>query len=525
MKPLRVEDLTVEQKIGQLIVARKIHDKENLDFALGLIRDHALGGVQAPPRDGIQQDTIDPALNAADYPIFIAADMERGSQLGDLQIAGNIALGALDEPQAAYDFAKVTAIQAKQRGYNMIWSPDIDMVPHDMPLRTLRAMGSSKELVARLGIAYMRAFADCGIVGTAKHFPSIFDKVVDTHMMEPTSYHTKEELMNECLYPYREILRALGPDMMGVMTSHTRLINIDPDHPVTVSKKCMALLREIGFDGLAITDSLAMMGIIQKYGDEVIPGLAIAAGHDMLCPNYRLTLKQTYTYLLHAYRSGVFDEQRLNEACSRVLRAQAKTMKQPEQKEITAHDRAMIDHINRDCICAITEPGLTAAIDRNKNHLFIILKNNIYEEGEAKANYEIGFSKVWNPKKLGEQFIAKFPNSSAVYLCEFPHRDQIERVCAEAAYHEDVVFVTFCEPNAYQGTDGLTERIRYLIESMAYHVAAIVHVGNPYALQKVVHMPRIIFGYPHQTCMDALPLVLAGEMEAAGKMPLNLQLP
>ena len=522
MKPLCVEDLSVEQKIGQLIIARKIYDKENLDFALGLIRDHALGGVQAPPREGIQQDTIDPALNAADYPIFIAADMERGYQLGDLQIAGNIALGAIDDPQATYDFAKVTAIQAKQRGYNMIWSPDIDITEHDSILRPLRTIGGNKELVAKHGIAYMRAFADCGLVGTAKHFPSIYDRPVDTHMFEPDSFHTKEELINECLYPYREILRELGPEMLVVMTSHTRLVNIDPDHPVTVSKKDMSILREIGFDGLAITDSLAMMGIVQKYGDEAIPGLAIAAGHDMLCPNYRLSLKQTYTYLLNAYRNGVFDEQRLNEACARVLRAQAFTMKQPAQKEVTDQDRAMIQHINRDCICAVTDPGLTPAIEKEKRHLFIILKNNIYEEGETKENYEIGFAKVWNPQKLADRFKKLFPNSDIAFISEFPHRDQIERVCAASVYHDDVVFVTFCEPNAYQGSDGLTERVRYLIRSMAYHVAAIVHVGNPYAIQKVVHVPRVIYGFPHVTCMDALPLVLAGELKPEGKMPLNL---
>ena len=524
MKPLRLEDLTVEQKIGQLIVARRTTNQADFDYALGLIRDHALGGAQALPKEGARQNVIDPVLQAADYPVFVAADMERGFQLGDLQIAGNVALGALDDPQATYDFAKVTAMQAKQMGYNMIWSPDIDVAEHECILRPLRVMGGIKELVAKHGIAYMRAFADCGIVGTAKHFPSVFDRMEDSHMFEPESYHTKEELMNECLYPYRQILKALGSDMLGVMTSHDKLVNIDPNNPVTVSPKGVALLREIGFDGLAITDSLAMMGIVQKYGDEAIPGLAIAAGHDMILPNYRIPLKDTYNYLLNAYRNGVFDEQRLNEACARVLRAQAFTMKQPAQKQITEQDRATIQRINRDCICAVTDRGLTPAIDRGKRHLFIILKNNIYEEGEAKDNYEIGFAKVWDPQKMAERFKTLFPNSDVEYICEFPHRDQIERACAAAVSHDDVVFVTFCEPNAYQGSDGLTERVRYLIRSMAYNIAAVVHVGNPYAMQKIVHVPRLIFGFPHITCMDALPLVLAGELEARGRMPFNLKL-
>ena len=524
MKTLQLEDLSIEQKVGQLIVARSISDPKDFDFAMGLIRDNALGGVQANPCDGVRKDTIDPVLNAADYPIFIAADMERGFQLGDLQISSNLSLGILGNVKDTYDFARITATQAKQWGYNMIWSPVVDMIPFDSPIRTLRSFGSDKELVARMCCAYVRAFSDCGVIGAVKHFPSVTDMLKDTHMEQAVSYQTKEELLNECLYPYRKVIEELGSDMMGVMTTHVQIVNVDPVDTVTVSKASLDLLREIGFDGLTITDSLAMMGIIQRYGDEQLPGLAVAAGHDLVLPNYRIPLKDAYYSLLNAFKNGVFDEGRLNEACSHVLRAQARTSKQPAQAIITQHDRDVIDHINRDSICAVTDPGVNPAIDPKGHHLFVILKSNQYDENDAKINPEIGFPKVWKPELLAKQFLDKFPNSDVLFICEFPHAQQNESVCAAAPYHDDVVFVTFCESAPYQGIDGLSERVRYLIQSMAYHVAAIVHVGNPFALESVVHVPRRIFGFPHQSCIERLPSVLVGETKATGKLPINIKL-
>lgn len=525
MKLLNIQDLSVEQKIGQLIMARTpaMLDADDAEFALELIRNHALGGVQVAPKAGARE-IIDRILQAADYPIFIAADMENGFQLGDLQISSNLALGIIDDPQTAYDFAKITAIQAKNFGYNMIWSPIVDRPTRKSISATLRAFGSTRERVAELSIAYMKAFADCGVVGAAKHYPSARDCAGDSHMHEKISHHTREELLEENLYPYRKMVEALGADMMGVMTTHAQLINLDPVYPTSLSKPSIDLLKEIGFDGLVVSDSLAMMAVAQKFGDDVTPGLAVAAGNDLVLPNYRRTLRYSYNALLESYRKGVFTEERLNEACARVLRAQERTLRQPARKEITEQDRRTVAHINRDCVCAVTDPGLIPAIDPEKRHLFVVLKRNIYEPGDLSANYEIENDKGWNPKLMGKLLLEKFPNSDVQYICEFPHRDQNERICAAAVRHDDVVFVTFCEANAYQGANGLTERMRYLIDSLSSRIVAIVHIGNPFAMEPVAHVPRLIFGLPHKACYETIPGILAGELPVQGTLPMQLQL-
>ncbi len=524
MKKLKLEELTLEQKIGLVICARSLKAQDDRDFAFELMRNHALGGVQAPVDDFSQENIIDPTLKICDYPILIGADMECGYQKGNLQISCNMAIGAIDDVDATYTFAKALATEAKSHGWNMIWSPVVDQIRGDALIHIFRSFGGDKELVARHAIAYLRAFAECGVVGTAKHFPSCFDIFGDDHMTTEVSNMTREQFMEDSLYPYRALVEALGDDMVGVMSSHSECVKIDPEHPATVSKACMDMIREIGFDGMVITDSLAMMGIVQKYGDDKIPGLAIAAGNDLVLPNYRVSLRDTYNSLMQSYRDGVFDDARLNDAVRHVLKAQALTLRQPESFAVTKETRDAIDHINRDSICAVVDEGLELGLDTKKNYLFVILKPNDYSEEDLgqRAGYEIGFSRNWDHEHLAKIFKEKFPNSDFIFTCEFPHRNQNERVCAAAAAHEEVVFVTFCEPNAYQGTDGLTERIRHLISTMQYHIPAIVHVGNPYAYEKVVHIPRRIFGLPHPSCMEMLPAVLAGEVKPTGKIPFDV---
>ncbi len=526
MKPLRLEDLSTEQKIGQLLVARSIRSQQDYDFAMELIKNHALGGVQAFVAPDAKEKVIDPVLAAADYPIFISADMEEGYQLGEYLIPGNLALGALDDPEMAYTFAKVTAMQAKKLGYNMIWSPCIDLAPIDANCRITRTMGSDPDRVARLSCAYMKAFADCGVIGSAKHYPSPFDQPEDTHMCEGVSYHTEEEFVDICLRPYLAMINELGEDMMGIMTNHVRCMNIDPENPATFSKKCLDMIKNRGFKGVMMTDSLAMMGVIQRYGDDKMLGYAVAAGNDLILPNYRISLKDSYNYLLQNYRDGMFSEERLNDAVSKVLWAQERTMRQPAQSEISEADKAAFLRMNRDCIGAVTDPGLTPAIDKDARHLFIVLTENDYigVGKQRQDECEISFVNWWDPAAIAKSLKEKFPNSDVMFMPEFPNRVQNEKACAQAVMHDDVVFFTFCESAAYQGTDGLTDRMRSLMHTMAYHIAAVVHVGNPYAMEKIDHVPRILFGYKSQRSAAFLPAVLAGEIEANGTLPIDLKL-
>ena len=66
---------------------------------------------------------------------------------------------------------------------------------------------------------------------------------------------------------------------------------------------------------------------------------------DMVLPNYRLTFKQSFDYLMKAYKEGVFSEERLNDAVRHVLAAQEKTLKKPSMTRIDDKLKNIIEEI------------------------------------------------------------------------------------------------------------------------------------------------------------------------------------
>ncbi len=523
LTPLKFEDLTIEQKVGLVITGRLVGRDDDLQFALELIKNHALGAVQMFPSERNMERYMKPILAAADYPILVGVDMERGCQLDDLIIPGNLALGALNDKNAVYTFARATATLAKKHGYNMIWSPVVDCAEYDRPCIISRCFGSDRNDITDWAEQYLKAFADCGVVGSVKHYPSVDAGHLDTHMAEEICTTKKEEIIERNLAVYKNLIDRMGDDMMGIMVGHTRCIDIDPIHPATLSKPTIDIIKNMGFKGLTITDSMAMVGMIQKYGDKTMHGMALAAGNDLILGNYRLGLRDTYKYMLQNFKDGVFSLERLDDAVKKVLAAQERTLKQPD-RPITEADRQIIMDISKNCICDIYDDGVVPALDKDKKHLFVIDTENKYPDGDNFVEGEIETIDWWRPKKIAERLKAEYPDSTVQFVCEFPSRKQVEDVCVGSANHDDVVYITFCDSECYQGTDGLTERLRVLIESTAVKNAAVVHFGNPYALERLVHIKRLVVGFPSERCIDYTLDVLTGKMKAVGKMPIKLNL-
>ena len=96
-----------------------------------------------------------------------------------------------------------------------------------------------------------------------------------------------------------------------------------------------------------------------------------------------------------------------------------------------------------------------------------------------------------------------------------------DNVLNTATGYDRVVFVTFCETGAYVGTDCLTRRMEALIEAVdiSGKLEALVHFGNPLALNTVRKPDRVILGYNAPDSQKYAIMVLAGEIEAKGKNP------
>lgn len=524
VKSLVFEELTTEQKIGLIITARGLGSGADKDFILEMIKKRALGGIQIPLNSNTDK-LIAEVKAAADYPILIGADMEKGYPLSDLQIPSQMSLAAIDDEELAYQFGAVSAIEAKRHGFNMIWGPIVDMLMGPADCKVARTLGDNVELVSRIGTAIIKGYRDNGVFSTAKHWAGGRDITKDGHMFSNVSHLTREEIINTDIKPYLAAMKSGA--LTGIMTGHTQYVNIDPEYPTTLSEKMISILRDAGFDGLIITDSFAMIGILHRFGEEACYGLSIKAGNDMILPNYRISFRESYNMMMNAYKNGVFTEERLNEAVRRVIAAQNVTLTEASEKEPTDYQRECFRRIGLECITLVKDEGVPTSLDPEKKKLFVIVSANSYNEKSGES-YEISDLGAINSSNVGQiisDINERYPGSDCVIVNQLPSPAQLERACMASTKADEVIFITYTLSRSYIGSESLTEHISNLMLSMSKKLSAVIHLGNPYTMQDAPHFPRFIFAMGGNTASVANSLdVLLGRIEPKGKLPIKLNL-
>lgn len=530
MKELKLEELSVKQKIGMTMVGFLVmgglkcadydYDEE-LEYALEMIRNHSLGAVWIRPNMPDFEKTMKLIKETADYPILIMTDAESG--IGGYSIGRHNALGCTGSDELAYTFGKVVGVRARELGYNVVCNPVLDMCRGESICGgNVRSMGGDKYEVARLAKSEARGMHDGGVLTVGKHYPGAESKkLIDSHMAESCSESTVEELLDYNLYPYMELMKENLLD--GIMTSHCRLPNIDPDFPASLSEKVIGIIREQGFDGFAVTDALEMMGIKAKFGDTTSKGLAIANGNDLAL----VWEKNEFSYnaMCETYDQGLITDERLDEAVRRVLEAQHKTTLLPDHEVVTEEDKEKFSRINKDSVYARTDEGLTTELSRDGKHLFVVMVPNGTELNDQGKVAVATFSNVWyQPNQVMKRLEELFPNSAVRAIDQFPTPSQNCHLFSALKGYDDVVWITFMDSLAYVGREIFTERTVSVIEAMQItnQISTIVHFGTPYALENLPHIPRIIIGGLSKESVDTAIEVLAGNYPAKGVLTYDV---
>lgn len=521
IKELKLEELSVKQKIGMAFTAfinGNNRTKEDDEFVLNLIRNHSLGAVWVQQSNYKPQEIIDMIREVANYPILIVTDAESG--MGDYVIGKHNALGCTDNEEQAYVFGKGVGVTARKMGYNIVCNPLLDL----STTGSVRSLGSDKERVARLAAAEARGMKDAGILTLGKHYPGGNNpNQIDSHMAESISDNTKEELLEYSLYPYQYLMDQGLLD--GIMVGHKKFVNIDPEFPASLSSKMIEIIREMGFDGIAMTDALCMMSILSKYGEVECKGLALVAGIDAVLPYHKNQF--SYEALCTCYEQGMIPDERIDEAARRILEAQHKSLEPPKYTEVTEEEKKIFQAINKDGIYAKTDEGLLPSLPRDGKYYFALMIRNENEIKEGTVAVDT-FSNGWHyPSEITKKLEELFPNSKVVPFYQFPTQSQNCRILSDSIYYDETIFITFTEALAYTGKEHLTRRVVTLIEAMQMtdRISTIVHFGNPFVLEELPHTSRYILGGPSANSVNAALDVLAGKYPAKGHLTYDVTLP
>ena len=178
-----------------------------------------------------------------------------------------------------------------------------------------RAYSDDYSQAAELVGSAVKGFEDGGVMCTLKHFPGHGDTAEDSHYSSAYVRRTKDEIMADEMQPFTAGIEA-GAEF--VMVGHLIVPDID-ELPATLSYKITTeMLRdEMHFEGIAITDSLAMSSIADNYGVGESAVMSIKAGIDMLLDP--TDIDTAIDAVVQAVESGDITEDRINDSVRKIL--------------------------------------------------------------------------------------------------------------------------------------------------------------------------------------------------------------
>lgn len=253
-------------------------------------------------------------------PLVVATDEESGrvALMRDVVGPGPSArrMAARETPDEVRARAAATGAALAQVGVDVDLAPVLDL--DDGPAGGVigdRSFSADPTTAADYGLAFATGLADAGVTPTVKHFPGHGRSTVDSHTESSLVEATVDELSATDLLPFQRAIDAGAP---VVMMNHLQYAALDPDLPASLSPRAYALLRDMGFDGVAITDSVGMGAVNVRWDFPEAAVMAVGAGADAVLATDGGQAVRMRDALVDAVASGRLPEERLAEAAARV---------------------------------------------------------------------------------------------------------------------------------------------------------------------------------------------------------------
>lgn len=253
---------------------------------------------------------------------FIATDEEGGtvtrvqSQLGTTAVYNMNYYGKLNDWDAAFSVGETIGSYLAEYGFNLDFAPvaDVNISPYNE--LGSRIFSTDPQIVADMSGAVVDGLQSQGICSTLKHFPGLGAGNNNTHYGSVWIERTYDELQTTDFPAFKGGIEA-GTDF--IMVGHQITSASGDNLPGDLSHVVVTdwLRNELGFNGIAVTDSHAMGAISNVYTSGEAAVLAIEAGIDMVLMPYSLT--EAVAGVEQAVESGRLSEERINESVLRIL--------------------------------------------------------------------------------------------------------------------------------------------------------------------------------------------------------------
>jgi beta-N-acetylhexosaminidase len=586
-----LKKMTLEEKVGQLFMVwarvqfTNVNSPEYLKLKDQIQRYH-LGGLGiSVPVEGSMLAKSEPLEAAAlmnqlqrdsKLPLIFAADFERGLPMrlnGATGFPHAMAFGAAGDRNFAYQFGRITGEEAKAIGIQWNWFPDADVNSNpNNPIINTRSFGEDPKQVSELVTAYIEGAHAAKMLTTVKHFPGHGDTDTDTHLALARVNQPMERLNSMELVPFRA---AVAGGVDSVMVAHVTApaIEPDPNRPASISSKVITdlLKKDMGFQGLVVTDALDMAGltkifantgaplttgpVTQNYGTAITPEAsaresieALKAGNDVLIlpPNLGASIQG----IVDAVKKGEIPESRINESVLKILRFKAAVgLNKQRLVDLNKVQNVVARPENLLVAQGVADAAVTLVRD---NHQVLPIKG--FGTSMASGAYQLQAPVAGAmPAKLDRVLMVVFTddirteggrildrqlrmrtnNASIVYVDENVAAAMSETVLNMASQAEKVIAIADVIPSAGRRVNGkasgsvalppASDELLGKLLNAAGAKTVLVSTGNPYVAANYPTVQTYICTYSNVPVSDmALMKALFGEIPIQGHLPVSI---
>lgn len=314
--------MTVEEKVGQMFLVRCPDTG-----AVEAVSQYKLGGYILFGRD-FKDKTAEQVRNdissyqsASGVPLLIGTDEEGGTVVRASSNPNLFSHRGLS-PQALFAEGGMDSIiqDARQKsvillglGVNVNLAPvaDVSTDPNDFIYD--RSFGQDAQATAEYVSNVVKTMDAEGIGSVLKHFPG-YGNNVDTHTGVAIDERPYETFQTSDFLPFTAGIQA-GAD--AVLVSHNVMSCVDNQLPASLSPAVHNELRStLGFQGVIMTDDLAMDAVAAYAGDQSPAVMAVKAGNDMIITT---DFQTQIPEVVQAVKSGEIDEAQIDQSVTRVL--------------------------------------------------------------------------------------------------------------------------------------------------------------------------------------------------------------
>jgi beta-N-acetylhexosaminidase len=536
--------LSLREKIGQIMLMLPDRQKE-LELGDGTLKGffekYPVSGFfmgwklfdNVKPEDKVDVQrlrTLEYA-GASKYPLFFQEDYEAGILLpGMTSFPNEMALGAANSSQLAYDYGKAVNLEARSLGINYVLHPIVDLNQNPFnPLINIRSISDDPDKAVRLLSQQIRGIQDLHVAATIKSFPGDGVDYRDQHLVTGVNPYSMEQWWQNHGKVFQELINMGAKSVMPVHITlpayqKEKINGLFP--PATLSKELLTglLKNDMGFKGVIVSDAMVMAGFRDWYPTQLEGEIqSFMAGVDlMLWPSY-----QFMDTLELRIKRGEIPVERLNDAVRRVwnLKEWIGLFKKDYQliRPMSDEENLFVKKTARD----VCEKAVTLVWDKTKS-LPVTLKKDkrLLLVGVTPVSRKGGSYNLEMLRFTKEEFERRGYEVDFQHNLLYETQGWTEEVTSK---YDRIIFLLVRTPHSPFGPlqfyDDEAQSI-WAINAMPKNKTIVVSYGDPYTPNEYFQrVNTVINAYSVAKPMqEATVKALTGEILFTGTSPVNLDL-